>query len=631
MSPIAQDWVKPADWIDISSVANNEINLLVSDGYMAFSVNTSSGTYSIDWGDGSIETGRVSGTVQQHQYVIGSGTPTSYGYTQYRIRIYDAVGDITRFQVQNPIITNATQSRSIPLLWLVMGTNNLNSIQFLTGVTNSVYSPALQCVTLPSILTGITRMDQAFIHSSSLQQVIGLESAWGNCTTTQQMFDNCLAIKRVNLPPVLPNTLQTMNGMFVTCVSLTTVNLPSAWPTSLTDLSNMFSGCAAIKTITLPSAWPTALTSTNQMFNGCNNLQSINLPAAGYPNTVTTMSGMFLNCFSLTSIDFGSNWGTGTTVANSLIAGMRQLQKITLPSNQSNITNAATFMLGLSPNTAVFQEINNLDKVGSNTVESDLSNFCTNNLYYTGSVNIGAKLSRFFWLGGGATSKNATTNMRFLNTGSLFSGTSPQVNISFTNMETGSLQTLFTDISNTAHSGSIKTINITGCNGTTGNTSNGFTFTSGSNICLTTFGNVILPGFELTTLSGTTAPVNWMLVNPNQATDRLVPVTGGNNIPNGKVVYFPSSPGSWASIYKPYYVVNSDGSGFQISLTPGGAAIDIVGSVVQTQIAYCATVVSYSGNQITLDTTARLSGFISSTVSPLKRIDLLSRGWTITG
>jgi hypothetical protein len=636
ITPIEQDWTRPADWIDISSVGNNEINLLVSDGYMAFTVFTVSGTYSIDWGDGVIETGRASGTVYQHQYVLGSGTSTSYGYTIYKIRIYGASTDITRFQVANPVITNATQSRSIPLLWLVMGTNGLTSIQYLAGQTNSVYCPALQSVTLPPVLTGITRMDTAFISATSLQQVIGLESAWGAVTTTQQMFDSCVAIKRVNLPPTLPNTITSFNGMFISCNSLTTVNLPTSWPTSLTDLSTMFSSCFSLKTITLPSAWPTGLTTTANMFQNCQNLQSINLPTSGFPNTVTTMSQMFASCFSLTSLDFGTNWGTGTTIANLVVAGCRALQKVTFPSNQSNITNGQAIFQGAAPNTSVLQQINNLNKIGSLTVDTDLSSMVSSNLYYTGSVNIGAKLSRFFWQGGGTTSKNATTDIRLTNTGSLFNGTSPQITTTYLNMETGSLQTMFSDIANTAASGSVRTIQITGTNGTTGNTTNSMTFTSGSNIVNTTSGNVILPGFELTTASTGTPPMNWMNVIFDIANDLVIPNNGtintGNNIPNGKVVYFTALNNSSLSIYKPYYVINSNATNFQISLTPGGSAFDITGATGGTNtLGWTANVVSYSGFSMTMDSVARVSTSVSATVSPLKRIDLLARGWTITG
>ena len=58
-------YVRPVDWIDISNVADNEINLLVTQTVAtAFYCNVAGGgTYAVDWGDGLIETGLTSGRV----------------------------------------------------------------------------------------------------------------------------------------------------------------------------------------------------------------------------------------------------------------------------------------------------------------------------------------------------------------------------------------------------------------------------------------------------------------------------------------------------------------------------------------------------------------------------------------
>ena len=116
---------------------------------------------------------------------------------------------------------------------------------------------------------------------------------------------------------------------------------------------------------------------------------------------------------------------------------------------------------GAAPNTAVLQQINNLDKLGSLTVDSDFGSFSSNNLYYTGSITIPAKLTRFAWNGGGATSKNVITEINLTHTGSLYTAASPQINISYTNLETGSLVTVFNNLPTLVG----KTINITGASG----------------------------------------------------------------------------------------------------------------------------------------------------------------------
>ena len=115
-------WQPHPDWIDISDVNDNEINLLVSDGGVgiAFAVTVANnGTYSIDWGDGTIETNRASGATYAHQYAIGGGKPVNGGqYTVFKIRIYGATGNITRFRMRRH--PNYTRPTYAPLLWVLI-------------------------------------------------------------------------------------------------------------------------------------------------------------------------------------------------------------------------------------------------------------------------------------------------------------------------------------------------------------------------------------------------------------------------------------------------------------------------------------------------------------------------------
>ena len=629
------DWIKPDGWIDISDVANNEINILVGEGSMGFTITTSSGTYSIDWGDGTIETGRASGTAYGHTYAYGTGTATPYGYTVRKIRIYGASGNITRFvpaSVPDQSGTS-TQSRGLPMLWLALGTNNLTTAQYLCGVNNVNYPPQLQCVQLPPIISGITSWNQAFYQASSLQKVIGLDSAWGSVVDVANMFENCFSIRRIDLPTAaFPSSMTNMSGMFTGCSALTTLNMTNVWSANVTNYASLYAGCQALKSVILPTVWGTSAQLFNSMFASCFSLQTVTLPSAGFPNTTNNISNMFSNCYSLTKVDLGSSWGTTACNANSMFAACRNLQEIIFPSNMANFSSATTMLTGVAPSTALLQRVSNLDKLGSLTTQITFSTFC-NSIFYTGGT-ISSLISSIAWAGGSATTKVGLNTLRLSNTGSLFAGTSPQVNVSYTQMETGSLQNLFTDIAATSVSGSVgtKTIAITGAAGTSGNTTNSMTYTSGSNIVNTTSGNTILPGYELSTAYSTVAPMNWLTnVVVSASTDTFTPATF-NPLINGKVIYFTAQAVNNITLYKPYYVINATSTTFQISLTPGGSVFDITGnSGPGHTIGFAANVVSYSGTSITMDTVATASTSVSSTVSPLKRIDLLARGWTVTG
>ena len=86
------EWTKPADWIDISNVNDNEINLLVTEGSgFAFTCTVAgSGTFSVDWGDGTIDHNCTSGAMRQHIHTTG-GTPwTATGGHTWKVRVYNA-------------------------------------------------------------------------------------------------------------------------------------------------------------------------------------------------------------------------------------------------------------------------------------------------------------------------------------------------------------------------------------------------------------------------------------------------------------------------------------------------------------------------------------------------------------
>lgn len=465
LTPTFSDWVKPADWIDISNVANNEINLLVIDNsVIAFSVTVaSSGTYSIDWGDGTVETGRASGTVYQRSYPAGTGTPTSYGYNTIKIRIYGASGNITRYLSSRPTSPSNISAWAVntPLLWAVMGTTGLTSMASAFGDASSIYPTILESVTLPPVLSGITAFNNTFANAFSLKSIIGLNSPWGNVTTMQNMFIACRSLRVINLPQTLPNTITNMNSAFNACVALTTINnFPTTWPTGLTTtgLASCFTDCQSLKSITLPATFPAPLTDFSAMFQNCYVLETINF-ATTWPTASFSCASMFNNCRSLMSITLPTTWANCTNTGN-MFAGNWQLTNVSLPATASNVmaTSQNMFITDYS-----LRNVTNTSALGSPTTGSILSGIFSSGAggYLTGSLSFNAMLNSIGVNGGSATTFVNVTGVRLTNTGSMFAGTSPQVNVSYTNMGTGSLVDLFNDL--TVVTG--KTIQITGASG----------------------------------------------------------------------------------------------------------------------------------------------------------------------
>ena len=331
-------WTKPADWLDISSVGNNEINLLVTDGTgIAFATTLiASGTYSIDWGDGTIETNRASGTIYQHQYTYGSGSASSIG-SLYKIKIYNASTNITGWSVSRHTYTNRTQYLAI--LWVVFGTVNLTTCVNLFTATNA-YCTILQKVTLPVSCTTIASYQYSFYQCYSLQSV-DLPTVWGPCTTVYAMFHSCYSLTSVIIPSNWGSII-TAFYMFINCYSLTTITLPTSWGSSMTNIGAMFQNCYSLTYITLPTSWG-SITQSGYLFTSCNGLKYINIPSVWGIIQVTEY--MFGYCTGLTKINLPITWGSITNIQY-MFEGCISLLEINLPTSWGNVTNVTRMLRG---------------------------------------------------------------------------------------------------------------------------------------------------------------------------------------------------------------------------------------------------------------------------------------------
>jgi hypothetical protein len=162
----------------------------------------------------------------------------------------------------------------------------------------------------------------------------------------------------------------------------------------------------------MPNTVSTATTNFSFTFNTCNALSTVTLPGAAQLSSVNNISSMFFGCSNLTTIT-------------------------------------------------------NFDKIGSLSA-TPLANATGNNYARLTSISFVMPLSGLQLLGAGTTSKTDVQSVRLLNTSAgQWTGTSPQINVSYTNMSTAQLVQLFNDM---AAQGNVvsKTINITGATGAAG-------------------------------------------------------------------------------------------------------------------------------------------------------------------
>jgi hypothetical protein len=349
----------------------------------------------------------------------------------------------------NAIFSNCNQLQSA----YIFGTNTGSAV----NAFNSCYS--LTNFSVPS--GGATDTNGMFNSCLSLTtiNVTGFENT-GNMTN---MFSNCYSLTNLTLPSGSMTGAPSLQLAFSNCWRISNINMSNF--STITTLSGAFQNNYNLKSITLPTT-ANSVSSMSNAFSGCNILTSVVLPTS--MSACTNWSNAFNNCLSLETIVLPATVPAGTTIFSNTFLNCVSLESITLPTTQTtSLTNCGNMFNQCGS----LKEIKNTDKLGSNLTTGALCSFVGNT--YTPSLSgltFSCKMSAFDF-SGTSTAISKLTSIRMLNTGTAqWTGSSPQVNISYTSIAYTALVQLFNDI---AAQGTVtsKTINITGCAGASSLTS----------------------------------------------------------------------------------------------------------------------------------------------------------------
>lgn len=144
----SSSYTPPADWIDIDTITDGNINLLVSDGGLAtyaFICSTSTGTYHVDWGDGT-SADFASAATAEHTYTKGQGQACSRGYTTFKVVISPNAGSLTAFAVTSHSL--ATQGQCHNILSCVIAATHLTT---LANAFCKATAPTVKCYALERV------------------------------------------------------------------------------------------------------------------------------------------------------------------------------------------------------------------------------------------------------------------------------------------------------------------------------------------------------------------------------------------------------------------------------------------------------------------------------------------------
>lgn len=382
-------WTRPADWLTLPTVGptdqmfaglyaifDNDAN------YVAVVATTSSGTYTVDWGDGSSPVTASSGVAVQYLYdyaTVSSGTLTTRGYKQCIVTITADTGNLTSTSINQkyvPATGPALQKYNSKWLDIIVGSPYLTSM-LVTPNGSAVSAHMLEQFTLVSKSASFTDFTDKFYICFGLRQV-NIDADMSNVTITNAMFYNCINLEVVpyfdtssvtsatymfalcsNLKSVpLYNfaNCTNMTQMFNNCFSITSI--PPFNTSKVTNISYMFTSCYSLKT--LPFFNTSNVTTISNTFNGCRSL--ISIPCYDFGN-VTAMENSFVNCSALESLP-PLNTSKAANLLNAF-NGCSSLETIPLLNTSNGTSLFATFS-----NCTSLKEIPALDLTNATTTTS---------------------------------------------------------------------------------------------------------------------------------------------------------------------------------------------------------------------------------------------------------------------
>lgn len=279
--PNSGQWQRPSDWLPIPSIANGEqvfyglfaVYNVLDGNYVAFSFQ---GNYTVDWGDGVIES-FSSNVTATHQYSWTSvGNITSDGFRQALIKVTPQSGqNITQVNLQRAHPTSGN-GRNSQFIDLVMNIPNVTGANLTLGGGTIVFHRIVKRVWVKEVGL-LTFLGAAFSNMTSLESVPLFDTS--NVTSFSNTFSMCTSIQ------VLPffNTISatTLISMFNGCTSLSVIPLFNT--SNVTNMQSMFAGCTILKQI--PQFNTNSANNFQTIATGCSSLALFEINATSITNT----------------------------------------------------------------------------------------------------------------------------------------------------------------------------------------------------------------------------------------------------------------------------------------------------------------------------------------------------------
>ena len=241
---LPQPSTRPADWPSMPAPAANTIRILAAvwnatgtnGNYCALNVSVSSGTYTVDWGDGTAPQTYTSGSKADYQYSYASSglAPlTAEGYKTALVTITPTTGGQT-ITALNLNVLNSSSKNGVPNPWLDLQIHatSLTSLVVSGGSGKSTFLNACNIYSLGSV----TNLSYCFSYCYSLQTVTFPSGSLASVTNLSYCFNSCYSLQTVTFPSGSLASVTNLSGCFNSCYSLSSI-VNAAFPITF-DVSN---------------------------------------------------------------------------------------------------------------------------------------------------------------------------------------------------------------------------------------------------------------------------------------------------------------------------------------------------------------------------------------------------------
>ena len=659
-------WVRNPSWLALTAVGDSEqrfrglVAVFPQGAYLALNATTSTGTYTVDWGDGSSE--NIASNTQANKFIdfndadlANTNAPvtltdagdlverTAHGYVNgMEVRFYNIVSTTGLTTAQTYYVISATANdfqvaATVGGAAIELTTNGSATLlpykQAIVNVTPTTANLSTFNLNLKNTTTGLQAYETGWldiemggpnltasgltIGGTSVRFAMCERAALrhiGSCTSFASLFSAFRALREVVIT-ASTSAVTNISNMFLNCNDLAAAPLFNI--AAVTNMESAFNGCNSLTTIPLlNTASVTNMTST---FSGCRSLTTIPLLNTA---AVTNMTSAFNGCNSLTTIPLLNT--ASVTNMSSTFSSCNSLTTIPLL-NTAAVTNMDTTFSNCS-------SLQTIPPLNTPVLLSAQSMFesCVSLLTVPRFNNSSFSSTRRMFRGCFSLQRIPLINTASVTDSDLmFDQCASLSGIPALNFIAGAsatrIENMFGSCSSVSRfeaTGIRFTFSVSGCR--LGKTELEEIFTNlptvASSQTITISNNVGL-GTSVTARSTTTtaqSTTSVILNTASLATGMLVIGTGtgistgiivvsdvsvdtltliGHGLPDGTPVAFSSlGTTTGVSLWTIYYVVSTAANTFQVATTIGGAAIDLTGTGGNMTVRYANYITSITTN-----------------------------------